>query len=117
MNRKVTKRIKSREEILSTLSKVSVIGDATIGVLKDNSAIGAVSVTDWLLTLCGRTLELIVTDTDSHEYNYKYFDFPEDGDDRTEIPVVYFMDSWVEDPMSDDGLLDDEELEELKPIM
>ena len=102
MKSKISKKIKSREEILATLTKVDVIADRTMGVLVDNEKLGVVEIPDWLWTLCGRTLEVSDTALQTHQFDYCYFDFPEAGEDRSTVPVIYFMDSWVEEvPMVD----------------
>lgn len=122
MKEKILKRIKSREEILATLGTTDVIADRTIGVLNDNPKLGQVEIPEWLWTLCGRDLELGDTTLQTHQFDYCYFDFPEKGEDRTEVPVIYFMDSWVEDvPMVDlestvmEHLEEDEVEDEVEP--
>jgi len=95
MKPKVLKKIKTRDEIMNTLTKVDYIGGKTIGILKDDPKRGYVDIPEWLWTLCDRELKLNETPSDNHNYDYNYFDFPEESEERVRVPVIYFMECWV----------------------
>jgi len=96
MRQKITKKVKTRDEILNTIKSVDQIGNKTIGVLKSNNTLN-VDISNWLWTLCDKVIEVNTTPTRSHIFDYNYFDFPSEDDERTEVPVVYFMEEWLED--------------------
>ena len=93
---KAIKKVKTRDEIMATLTEVDRIGNKTLGYLKSNPKVHA-DISDWLWTLCGKVIEVTETPTRSHNFNYNYFDYPEEGDERVDVPVVYFMEEWLED--------------------
>jgi len=107
MKAKYIKRVKSRDEILATMTNVDYVGHKTYGVMKQNNSIGPVDISDWLWTLCGKEIQVYETPTDSHDFDYSHFDFPKEGEDREEIKVVYFMEQWLEDISSGNVASDD----------
>ena len=104
MNNKIRAKIKTKKEILETLDKNTIeqIKDDTYGILlsddnrKQKEKIGKLHIPNWLWNLCGKEIELSNGKTQSHQYDYYYFDFPLDNNERNFIPVLYFMEEWVE---------------------
>ena len=103
MVKEVKALIKTREEIIATLENVDVISNETYGVLisdKDRKLkrdkIGKLTIPDWLWTLCGKEIILKDSKTQSHQFDYYYFDYPLEGSSRNHIPVMYFMEEWIE---------------------
>lgn len=94
---KITMKVKSKEEILSTLTNLDGMGDETYGVLKSNTKLGTITIPDWLWTTCGRVIGVRNTSLDTHNFDYNFFDFPEPNEERVSVPVLYYMSEWLED--------------------
>jgi len=95
--------VKSRKEILNTLTNIDSFGGRTFGVLTERPKLGEVSIPDWLWTICGRTINATDVATHSNQFDYMFFDYPTEDEDRTEIPVMYFLKEWVDvNPIGDE---------------
>ena len=109
MVNEIRARIKSREEIMNTLENIDIISGETYGFLISDKykklkrdKVGQLSIPDWLWTLCNKDIVIKDSKTQSHQYDYYYFDYPSKEMCSSTTHIVYFMEEWIE-PIEDNA--------------
>ena len=97
MIQKVKKKIKSKDKIMNTLCGIDEIDGEMYANLKNRKLPHNITISKWMWELCEQEIELRDTEHDTHIYDYNYFYYPTNKDERTNTPVIYFMKEWVED--------------------
>ena len=103
MINEIKARVKSKDEIMNTLEGIDIISGTTYGVLKSDKdrklkkdKVGSLSIPDCFWSVCGKNLTIKDSSSQTHQYDYHYFDYPKEYDEDNTTNVLYFMDEWIE---------------------
>lgn len=99
MRPKIKVRVKSREGIESTFKILDETPNITYVEMLNNKSVGQLEIPDWFWTTCEREIEVTDTSSQSHQYDFNFFDYPEPNEERNNVPVVYYMKEWL-DPVN-----------------
>jgi hypothetical protein len=101
MNNKIMATIKSKTDILKSLNNIELVGNTTYANLNDNPKLGQINIPNLLWSVCEKTIELSNVQTETHQFDYRYFDMPTQGE--TTINILYFMKNWIDIQTNNEG--------------